>query len=126
MSNVLELNADSWKKEVSDYKYLVVVDFWHSHCPWCLKFDPVYAEVSEEYKDKVKFTKLNVLETDENRNIAIRYGVMATPTLIFFCEGRSIETATGFQPGERLKQIIEDVIGKHQDCMAKSTPIETD
>ncbi|MCP8316338.1 MAG: hypothetical protein H3Z51_05690 [archaeon] len=50
----------------------------------CKKFGPIYNEVSEEYKDKVKFAKFNILESYENQNIAIKYDIIANPTLIFF------------------------------------------
>lgn len=124
--SVVEVNANDWEKEVMQYKYLVVVDFWHQQCPWCLKLNPVFAEVAEEYEGKVKFVKLNVLENEENRGIALEHGIMGTPTLIFFCEGRSVETVTGFQPKERLVQTIDDVIAKHKDCIEQSTTLETE
>jgi thioredoxin 1 len=125
LSRVIEVNSDVWEKEILNCEYLVVVDFWHQRCPWCIKQDPVYAEVAEDYKDEIKFAKLNILETDQNREIAIKHGIMATPTLIFFCGGRVIETVTGFQPKERLIQTIDGVIERHKDCLKGSTPIET-
>lgn len=125
LSRVLEIGADGWETEILNYEYLIVVDFWHQQCPWCLKLNPIYAEVAEEYKDKVKFAKLNILETDKNRQIAIKHGILATPTLIFFCDGRVIETVTGFQPKERLIQTIDSAIERHKDCLKGSTPIKT-
>ncbi|MFB0513997.1 MAG: thioredoxin family protein [Candidatus Bathyarchaeia archaeon] len=125
MHSVLDVNADTWGTEILQSDTLVVVDFWHEQCPWCKRLDPIYSEVSEEYENKVKFAKLNVLESDENQQIAVKYGIMGTPTLIFFCDGRPIETVTGFQPKERLKQLADDVIDKHRDCLEKSTALKT-
>ena len=124
MHSVLDVNADSWEREILQSDTLVVVDFWHEQCPWCKRLDPIYSEVSEEYKNKVKFAKLNALESHENQQVAVRYGVMGTPTLIFFCEGRPIETVAGFQPKERLKQLVDDVIDKHRECIQKSTVLK--
>lgn len=121
MPSVLEVNADDWEKEVLQADTLVVVDFWHNQCPWCIRLEPIYSEVSKEYKGKVKFSKLNVLSSSENQQVAVKYGVMGTPTLVFFCDGRSIEAVTGFQPKERLKQLVDNVIDKHRDCLKKST-----
>ena len=73
---------------------------------------------------KVKFAKLNVLENEENRHLAIKFGVMSTPTLIFFCEGRPVNAALGFQPKEILKKLVEDVLEKSPECIAKSTKIQ--
>ena len=68
--------------------------------------------------------KLNVLETMENREIAIRYGVMATPTLIFFCAGRPIEGLVGFMSKERLKKLIDDMLERHKESVGQSTKLE--
>lgn len=124
--SVLDVTADDWEKEILQSETLVLVDFWHERCPWCRRLDPIYAEVAEEYKDKVKFAKLNVLESHEHQHIAAEYGVMGTPTLIFFCDGRPIESAVGFQPRERLRELVEDMIGKHRECIGQSTELETD
>ena len=125
MHSVLDVNADSWEKEILQFATLVIVDFWHEQCPWCIRLNPIYSEVSEEYKDKVKFAKLNVLSSSENQQVAVKYGIMGTPTLVFFCDGRPVETVTGFQPKERLKQLVDDVIGKHRECIEKSTTLKT-
>ena len=123
---VLDVSADNWEKEILQSDTLVLVDFWHERCPWCKRLDPIYSDVAEEYGDKVKFAKLNVLESHENQHIAVEYGVMGTPTLVFFCNGRSIETAVGFQPKERLTRLIDDMIDKHQDCIKQSTELKID
>lgn len=125
MHSVLEVNADDWEREILQYDHLVVVDFWHEQCPWCLRLNPIYSEVAEEYKSKVKFAKLNVLASQENQTVASKYGIMGTPTLVFFCDGRPVETVAGFQPKERLKQLVDDVIGKHRECVEKSTELKT-
>jgi len=121
MPSVLDVNADSWEKEILQSDTLVIVDFWHEQCPWCKRLNPIYSDVSEEYKGKVKFSKLNVLVSPENQQIAVKYGVMGSPTLVFFCDGRPIESVVGFQPKERLKQLVDDVIDKHRECIEKST-----
>jgi len=121
MKSVLEVNADNWEREVLQSSILVVVDFWHHRCPWCKMLDPIYDEVSEEYEGKIKFAKLNVLESHENQHIAIKYGVMGTPTLVFFCEGRPIQGMVGFIPKERLKKMLDDLVDKYRECAEKST-----
>jgi len=78
MSGVLDVSAADWEKEVLKANTIVLVDFWHENCPWCIRLDPVFSEVAEEYEGKVKFTKINVLDSDENREIAFKYGIMGT------------------------------------------------
>lgn len=124
--SVLEVTSENWDKEILQSSTLMVVDFWHERCLWCKRLDPVFDEVAEEYKDKVKFAKMNVLESIENQEIAVKYGVMGTPTLIFFCEGRPVETIAGFQPKDRLIQLVDDMIDKHRECIEQSTELKID
>ena len=125
MGNVLELNADNWEQEVLRSDMLTVVDFWHEHCPWCIRMAPLLDEVSEEYRGKTKFAKLNILGNINDRELAVRYGIMSTPTLVFFCKGRPVEEVVGFMPKELLKRTLDDVLGKHGECFAQSTELKT-
>ena len=123
MNSVLDVSADDWEREILQSDTLVVFDFWHEQCPWCKRLDPIYREVSEEYGERVKFSRLNVLQSHENQHVAARYGVMGTPTLVFFCSGRPIEAVSGFLPKDRLKQLVDDVNSKRKECIDKSTAL---
>jgi len=79
MAEVIELNTESFEKEVINSELPVLVDCWAPWCQPCLMVSPIVEEVAEEYHGKVKFYKLNV---DESRDIAIRYGIMSIPTLL--------------------------------------------
>jgi len=125
MENVPEVNASNWKQEVLESDILTVVDFWHNRCPWCIKLNPIFNEAAEEYKGKIKFVKLNILENQGNREIAIHHGVLSTPTLMFFCEGRPVGQALGFMPKERLKKVLDDMLEKHRECVKQSTELKT-
>jgi thioredoxin 1 len=124
MNSVLEVNADKWEKEVLKADGLVVVDFWHEQCPWCKRMDPIYKEVAEEYGDRAKFAALNVLSSHENQHIALHLGIMSTPTLIFFCTGRPLAAAVGFQTKDRLKQLVENFLKNYEGCIKKSTELK--
>lgn len=125
MGRVSEVNASNWEQEVLRSEVLTVVDFWHNRCPWCLRLNPVFDEVAEEYKGKIKFVKLNVLENPSNREIAIHHGIMSTPTLMFFCEGRPVGQTLGFMPKEHLKETLDDMLKKHMKCIKQSTKLNT-
>ncbi|NIO37837.1 thioredoxin fold domain-containing protein [Candidatus Bathyarchaeota archaeon] len=125
MKAVLDLGASDWKKEVLESDVLTVVDFWHEHCLFCLKLNPVFEEVAIEFRDKIKFAKLNVLETKDNRRIAVEHGIMSTPTLLFFCEGRAVGQALGFMPKEKMKSTLDAMLASHKECVKQSTPLET-
>jgi thioredoxin 1 len=123
MSVVKELQADDWESEVMKAESPVVVDFWHDMCGWCLKLNPIYEELPERF-DNVKFGKINVLTSVENRSIAIKHGVMGTPTIKVFCQGRDIGEIIGFRNRDELIKDIEDILAKREDCLSHSSPLE--
>ena len=124
MSKVVEVDADTWEKEVLDTDRPVVVDFWHHMCGWCIKLNPVYEQLPERYGDRVKFVKLNILQSPENRELAITLGVLSTPTLKFLCDGRVVGEIVGYRPLERLVREIDEILGRRDECLRQSTPLE--
>jgi thioredoxin 1 len=121
--NVMNVTAETWEKEVMESEIPVIVDFWHERCSWCLELNPVLEEVSIEYTERAKFVKLNVLENTENRQVAIQYGVMSTPTMKFICKGRIVGEIVGYRPKNQLREEVENILHEHQECLEKSTAL---
>ncbi|MCS7140483.1 MAG: thioredoxin family protein [Candidatus Nezhaarchaeota archaeon] len=124
MSSVVDVDADRWEEEVLKSDILTVVDFWHERCPWCIMLNPVFEEVAEEYKGRVKFVRFNILRSRKNREIAMRNGVMGTPTIAFYCDGRHLGSIVGFVPKSYLKHVIDDFIEHYKECVRQSTKLE--
>lgn len=120
---IVTTDATNWQEEVLESKKLVVVMFWHQQCPYCRILAPVFEELSQEYSGKLKFTRFNVLESPENEALAAKYGVMGTPTLVFFCQGRPVQDFVGALTREYVQQGIEFALKKHQECANQSTPL---
>ena len=107
MAEVIELNADSFEREVIDCELPVLVDCWAPWCQPCLIVAPIVEEVAKEYQGKVKFYKLNV---DEAREIAVRYGIMSIPTLLIFKGGKVVEQIIGAVPQERISEKLDNIL----------------
>lgn len=117
MAVILNVNATNWDKEVIQSQALTAVDFWEKGCSWCLKFDAIYREVAEEYKEKLKFTKLNVRESMDNHEIAIKYRVAGKPTLLFFYKGKVLWEVIGIKTKGRLRKAINDALDKYKEFL---------
>jgi thioredoxin 1 len=123
MEGFVEVSASNWAQEVSDSTILTVVYFWHNQCPWCLRLTPIFNEVTEEYRGRIKFVKLNVLEDPTNREIASDFGIMSTPTLLFLCRGRPVGQIVGLVSREDLERGLDDMLVRYKACLSQSTEL---
>ena len=123
MSSILDIQADDWEREITQEKRPVVVEFWHHKCVVCKEMKPIFEEQPKKYGESVKFAKLNLLESKENRVLAIRGGVRSTPTFIVYCEGRPIGQIIGYREPEEFTKELKMIIDHTDSCM-RATPIE--
>jgi thioredoxin 1 len=123
MSSILDIQADNWEREITQEKRPAVVEFWHHKCAVCKEMKPIFEEQPKKYGESVKFTKMNLLESKENRILAIRNGVRSTPTFIVYCEGRPIGHIIGYREPEDFTKELKMIIDHTDSCM-RATPIE--
>ena len=90
-------NKESFDKALDQGK-LMMVDFWADWCGPCRMLGPVIEDLADRYEGKAVVGKVNV---DDEQELAIRYGVMSIPTVIFFKDGKEIDRKVGVMP-ERL------------------------
>lgn len=107
--SVIEVTEDNFDEMVSDHDGVVVVDFWAPWCGPCRAVAPIIEELSEEYGEKVRFTKVNV---DENQEIASFFGIRSIPTIGFFKGGETAGAVVGAHPKHRLKEAIDKIMSE--------------
>ena len=105
----LEITDATFEDVVLNSDKPVVVDFWAAWCGPCRMVAPVFEELSKEYEGKLKFVKLN---TDQNQDISMRYGVMSIPTLGIFHKGQVVDGVVGALPKDTLKSKIDQALAK--------------
>lgn len=107
---ILDVTSSTWDSEVITDQGLIMVDFWAAWCAPCRMVSPTVEELAKEYKGKMKFMKLN---TDENPDIASKYNIMGIPTLMFFKDGRTLDSIVGAVPKQQLKAKIDSLLAAY-------------
>ena len=107
--NVQDVSDQTFETSVLKSDKPVLVDFWAPWCGPCRAIAPVVEEMANEYAGKVSFVKLN---TDDNQNTAMKFGIMAIPTLLVFQNGAEVARIQGAgNARQTIKRAIEGVIG---------------
>jgi thioredoxin 2 len=81
----------------------VLLDCWASWCAPCGAMAPVLEDLARSYTGRLKVAKLNV---DQNPVTASRYSVMSLPTLLFFRDGKVVDTAAGALPKQEVERYL--------------------
>jgi thioredoxin 1 len=95
----MEANNDNFDMVIQRFP-VVVVDCWAPWCMPCLMVAPIVTELAKDYVGKIVFCKLNV---DENRAVAMKYGIRSIPTLLVLQNGELVDQIIGAMPKHELK-----------------------
>ncbi len=95
MGDILEVTDKNFNDSVLGSEGKVLVDFWAPWCGPCRMQTPILEKLQKSGTISAKITKLN---TDENPEIAQKYGISSIPTLIIFENGKELERMVGVQP----------------------------
>jgi len=104
MSELINLNKESFSKVISSENKTVLIDFWAPWCGPCKALTPILEEIASEKSEVVGVYKVNV---DENTDLAQEHGVQSIPTLLIYKNGSLSETIVGLKSKDELIQLIE-------------------
>ena len=103
----MKLTSSNFETEVYQSEIPVLVDFYADWCGPCKAMAPVVETLAEEYEGKAKVGKIN---TDENQDIAMEYGIMSIPTFLVFKSGKAVKKMIGMQDKRPLVAAIEEML----------------
>ena len=85
----------------------VIVDFWAPWCMPCRMVAPILDKLAKDYAGKLLIAKVN---TDEDSDWAMRYGVQGIPTMLFIHNGKVIHKQVGAMPEHMLRQVVDEFL----------------
>ncbi|MCK5319253.1 MAG: thioredoxin [Anaerolineales bacterium] len=103
----IHITDAEFEEKVLNADLPVLVDFWAPWCGPCLMIAPLLENIAEDYAGKVVVAKVN---TDENADRAMQYGVQGIPTLLVFSGGELIREHVGAVPEPHLRELVDEVL----------------
>ena len=80
---------------------IVFIDFFAEWCMPCLMMSPILDELSEKFKGKIKFGKVNV---GNNQEIAQKFNVSSIPNFAILKDGKLIDQFVGAVSEQELEE----------------------
>ena len=106
----IHVTDSAFDKTVLQSTLPVVVDFWAPWCGPCKMVAPTLDKLAKEYAGKLVVAKVN---TDENPEWAMKYGVQGIPTMLLVAGGKIVHRQVGALP----EPILRDMISQFMDIV---------
>ena len=104
MNEPIHVTDAAFEQTVLKSTLPVIVDFWAPWCMPCRMVAPVLDKLAKEQDGKLIIAKVN---TDENNQWAMKYGVQGIPTMLFISNGKVIHKQVGALPEVALRQVLD-------------------
>ncbi len=111
MNEPLHVTDSAFEKVVLQSTLPVIVDFWAPWCGPCRMVAPVLDKIAKEQEGKLIVAKIN---TDDNNQWALKYGVQGIPTMLFIANGKVVHKQVGALPGS----VLQDLVGQFLEAVA--------
>lgn len=96
---VREVTDETFNVEVESHRGAAIVDLWAEWCGPCRALGPIVDELAREFDGQVKVAKLDI---DSNPVTTARFNVRSIPTLLFFRDGKLVESVVGLRSKNEL------------------------
>jgi len=112
-SEPIHVTDAAFDKTVLQSPIPVIVDFWAPWCNPCKMVAPTLDKLAKEYEDKILIAKVN---TDENPEWMMKYGIQGNPTMLFVANGKIVHRQVGALP----ERMLRDAVTQFMEVIAQS------
>ena len=102
----VKVDNNNFRSDVLEADGPVVVDFWAEWCGPCRAIAPILEQLATSYEGRMRVAKVDV---DQNQKTTMRFNVRSIPALLFFKDGKHVDTGIGLTQ----KAALEARIAKH-------------
>ena len=88
----VELRAANFDTHAGRSDIPLLVDFWAPWCGPCRAMGPAFAQAAKQLEPEFRVAKVN---TEEEQQLAARFGIRSIPTLALFRNGREVARQSG-------------------------------
>lgn len=103
---IFNINAEEFEAKVvkASFDMPILVDFWADWCEPCKQLFPILENVVKSHQGSLKLAKVN---TDQEQDLAMAFGIRSLPTVVLFKDGNMVEQFSGVQPESHINQMLE-------------------
>tara|TARA_B100000809_G_C14648250_1_gene354935 strand:+ start:139 stop:474 length:336 start_codon:yes stop_codon:yes gene_type:complete len=107
MTAPIEVDNKTFEKAILQSDKPIMLDFWAPWCGPCKMVAPILDDLATQYSGKVTVAKVN---TDENPDLAKKYGIQGIPTMVFIKQGEEVDRLVGAGTASTYASKIEAML----------------
>ncbi len=104
---LIEFTDSNFDAEVLSSDIPVLVDFWAEWCMPCKMLTPTIEQIAEQFEGKVKVGKV---DTDANRDVSVKFGIQAIPTVMLFQNGEVTKKFVGLKNKTEFEEALNAIV----------------
>ena len=102
-----QFTNENFNEEVMNSDIPVMVDFYADWCGPCQMMMPIVEDMAKKYDGKIKIGKVN---TDQQRDLAAKFGVMSIPSFFFIKDGKVVNSSVGGMTKSRIEAMLDSLL----------------